>query len=340
VPPVVFLVADNFFCTYFSFEIVVRFLAFLRKCDAFKDGWFCFDLTLVSLMVWDTWLSGIVLSMILNQSGGQATNSTSILRVFRLLRLTRVTRLTRLFKKFPEFMLMINGIMMATKAMFSTLLLLLGMVFMFAVLFVELFKDSPSSKVREGCYENVPQAMNCLLLWGAFADQKDLMDGIMGTSWINYVLIFIFFGIGALTLMNMLIGVLCEMVSQVSEEESSSRTEDSIRTIIEKFFVCIDTDSSGTLEIDEFRKIKDKKDLVEALEEEDVDVQGLVEHADFIFSERKKDNASGLDKDELVEAVMDFRVCESVTVKDMVGLRKYLGNQLRKIELSEREPIN
>merc|ERR1712096_353462 len=49
-----FIFMDNFFCVYFTFELVVRFGAFRRKRDCCKDGWFRFDTFLVLLMVFET----------------------------------------------------------------------------------------------------------------------------------------------------------------------------------------------------------------------------------------------------------------------------------------------
>lgn len=33
------IVGENFFCIYFTVEIIIRFMAFQRKINAFKDFW-------------------------------------------------------------------------------------------------------------------------------------------------------------------------------------------------------------------------------------------------------------------------------------------------------------
>lgn len=33
------IVGENFFCVYFTLEIIIRFMAFQRKLNAFKDFW-------------------------------------------------------------------------------------------------------------------------------------------------------------------------------------------------------------------------------------------------------------------------------------------------------------
>jgi len=48
-------VVENIFCFYFTAEVVIRFLAFKRKCLFYRDAWFVFDSLLVSCMVLETW---------------------------------------------------------------------------------------------------------------------------------------------------------------------------------------------------------------------------------------------------------------------------------------------
>ena len=47
----IFIVVENFFCLFFSFEWLMRFMSFRRKCDGTKDAWFCFDSIMVAMMV-------------------------------------------------------------------------------------------------------------------------------------------------------------------------------------------------------------------------------------------------------------------------------------------------
>jgi hypothetical protein len=329
-PPIVFKVADNIFCIYFSFEITVRLLAFANKRNAFFDGWFKFDFVLVSLMVWDTWVQPAVYAWYLQRAAGGDGNTSAVFRVFRLLRLTRVARLTRLFKRFPELTLMIRAIWSATKAMLTTLVLLVAIVFMFSILFVNLMKETPDSKARKGCFENVPQAMNCLVMMGAFADQKDQMEQIMAVSVVYYLIIFAFYGLGALTLMNMLIGVLFDVVQRNSKNVHDELKEDGVRETVNLFFETIDENSDGAIQKGEFQRIIKKPELVQKLEDQDIDVQAMVAHSDFIFSERF--GVEPFKRKDLVETIMDFQMSNSVTVKDMVVLRKYITTEFAKLK--------
>merc|ERR1712139_754129 len=57
----VFQVVENMFCTYFFFELLVRFMAFKWKRNCLKDPWFVFDSSLVLLMVLETWVMSAVI---------------------------------------------------------------------------------------------------------------------------------------------------------------------------------------------------------------------------------------------------------------------------------------
>merc|ERR1719478_1294320 len=51
-----FVVAENVFCFYFTFEVIVRFLAFDKKINCLWDHWFKFDGILVAFMILETWV--------------------------------------------------------------------------------------------------------------------------------------------------------------------------------------------------------------------------------------------------------------------------------------------
>merc|ERR1719265_578007 len=86
---------EHAFCTYFTFEWVMRFLSFKVKRNGFKDGWFVFDSLLVFMMVMETWVLLVVMTASGSSGGSPLGGNTSILRLFRLLRLSRLVRMLR-----------------------------------------------------------------------------------------------------------------------------------------------------------------------------------------------------------------------------------------------------
>merc|ERR1719201_3141801 len=117
-----FILCENFFCVYFTFEWIVRFLAFKRKCDGLRDGWFKFDSALVLLMVVETWIFAPVLAVVSDGAGPGIP-----IGPLRLLRLLRLTRMARLMKSLPELVTMTKGMMRASRAVCSSLVMVLIM---------------------------------------------------------------------------------------------------------------------------------------------------------------------------------------------------------------------
>merc|ERR1719182_628212 len=113
---------ENAFCTYFSAEVCIRFMAFEQKWRALHDMWFKFDSALVSLMILETWIMPVVKSYQTDEGENSQLSQLSILRLLRLLRLTRMVRLMRAV---PEILVLIKGMLAATRTVASTLALLI-----------------------------------------------------------------------------------------------------------------------------------------------------------------------------------------------------------------------
>merc|ERR1719199_1858592 len=90
------------------------------------------------MMVLETWIfTGIILLLGGSGSGGSGGNA-GIMRLARLLRLSRMARMGKLLRVMPELMIMIKGMKAATRSVFFTLLLLIIIMYVFAIAFVQL----------------------------------------------------------------------------------------------------------------------------------------------------------------------------------------------------------
>jgi voltage-gated sodium channel len=209
----IFQIVDHAFCWYFAFEWYVRFSAFKRKRDGLKDRWFVFDSCLVFMMVAETWVMTIVLLGI-GSSGGSGMGGASILRLFRLLRLSRLARMLR---SMPELMILIKGMVAASRSVFFTMCLLVIGLYLFAIAMRQL---TQGTDVGELFFYSVPASMYKLTIEGVFLDNLGYTVDTIAESSPFYAVIFLIFVVfAALMVMNMLIGVLCEVVSAVASTE-------------------------------------------------------------------------------------------------------------------------
>jgi hypothetical protein len=317
-----FFYMDNFICTYFFVEISVRFLAFTRKGDAFQFGSFNFDLVLVSLMCIDTWF----VPMLMLITGGHASGSSGMasFRVLRLLRIVRIARLGRLVKACPDLMVLVRGMMMAMRAVFSTLLLLVIIIYIFAILFTQTMSGT---EAFAGCFDNVPMSMNCLLLDGVFADQADFITKMLETDWLYYAAIVVYLFLTCLTVLNMLIGLVCEVISQAAQAESEERVLVGVRNKVREIMGKLDENMDDKVSRDEFVNMLQIPDVVRLLDEVEVDVCALVECGEFIFHYRQE-----LTFDEFMEEIVKFRGGNPSTVKDTVDMRLFFLREMKKME--------
>jgi len=323
--PLPFQVAEQLFCLYFSFEWVVRFMAFERTRDLVKDRWFMFESALVALMVLETWvMTSVVMILTAATSGDQDAvgvdgNQGAVLRVLRLLRLNRAARIARVLSAIPELMVLVKGIVTAARSVFFTIALMMGIIYVFAVAFRELSKGT---ELEDEYFSSVPTSMTMLLLWGAFPDLVDTVNNIGSASPYLAVLFVGFIFLTSLTVMNMLIGVLVEMVSMVAAVEKEEIEVSFVKNKFLSMLPTIDEDGNMMISKDEFETLLATRECTEALQSVGVDVIGLVDLTDFIYMNTGEE---GLSFSQIMDMVLNLRQKNKATVKDIVDLRKYIA---------------
>eukprot|EP00928_Gymnodinium_smaydae_P032173 TRINITY_DN23371_c0_g1_i1.p1 TRINITY_DN23371_c0_g1~~TRINITY_DN23371_c0_g1_i1.p1 ORF type:complete len:683 (-),score=128.37 TRINITY_DN23371_c0_g1_i1:127-2175(-) len=211
----VFIIFEVGFCSFFVFEWFIRFSAFQNKRDCVKDKWFNFDSFLVALVVFETVVMPVLSSVTSADSSAVSTGP------LRLLRLLRLTRLVRLMRSLPELLTIIKGMRAGFRAVTSSLLLIAVQVYIFAIVLHTLLKED---EVVKDHFSTLPRCMWTLLLDGTLLDSTGevmdlLVQGRTLNSTISVVVFMIFVLFTAITVMNMLVGVLCEVVSSVAADE-------------------------------------------------------------------------------------------------------------------------
>eukprot|EP00928_Gymnodinium_smaydae_P034482 TRINITY_DN2441_c0_g1_i1.p1 TRINITY_DN2441_c0_g1~~TRINITY_DN2441_c0_g1_i1.p1 ORF type:complete len:665 (-),score=164.75 TRINITY_DN2441_c0_g1_i1:38-2032(-) len=330
----VFQVGENLFCVYFAFEVTVRFMAFKWKRDCVRDGWFIFDSALVIMMILETWLVGSVVYFMNIDSEVMA--DASIFRLLRMLRLTRMARMVRLLRAFPELLILVKGIAVAARSVFFTLVLLAIIIYLFAIAFVQLTEDTPD--ISQQYFPTVPDAMVTLLLHGALPDMADFVIDVSTSSIFNAFFALFFILLSSLTVLNMLVGVLCEVVSVVSSVEKEQMT---VRFVKSKLLELIreggiDEDQNGMISKPEFEELLTHPEAARILQEVGVDVVGLVDFADFIFH----DEGVELSFPDFMELVLQLRSSNTATVKDIVDLRKFIVHVTQEQEEGLKESVH
>lgn len=318
----VFIIGSNCFCLYFTTELAIRFGSFRHKLDIFKDYNFMFDALLVLQDIVETWAMSVYL--LLTDKNQESPSKFQVLRMLRMAKLFRMGRAVRLMRALPELAILVKGISIATRSVFFTLLLLMLIIYVFAITFRQLTADT---EMGEQYFPTVPSAINSLLLDGILPDNAQIVNDLAEQDWYLWPIIMFFLLLAALTVMNMLVGVLVEVVGTVADAEKESMAVMEMREQLVKVMAELDGDETGCISKSEFGKILVNRNAARLLNEIGVDVVGLVDLADFIFEDYGV--MGELDLEDFMRVVLDLRETNTAKVKDVVMMQKLLKRDLQ-----------
>ncbi|CAK0803483.1 unnamed protein product [Prorocentrum cordatum] len=330
-----FVLGENLFCVYFFMEWLIRFMSFKVKRNCFRDSWMVFDSCLVAAMVSETWVMPIMVALFFPATNGTDMGDASILRMMRLLRLTRMARMVRLLRAVPELMTMVRGVVASARSVFLAGILLVALMFVFGIAMRQL---SAGSGLGDELFPSVPEAMITLLIDGVFLDEFGFVLRAVGAqSYLTAFVFMCFICLAALTVMNMLIGVVCELVSAVAAREKEERTINMVKEKVSAVMKRVDDDGDGLISKGEFLKMVQEADCVDALTSVGVDVPGLMDIMDMIFLhgdaiQTDSDGEPVLTYDVFIETVYNLRGSNGASVKDVVDLRKFVHQGFGRLE--------
>merc|ERR1712032_461750 len=129
--------------------------------------------------------------------------------------------------------------------------------------------------------------------------------------------------------MNMLIGVLCDVVSTVAAAEKEELAVCYVKEKVKEVLAELDSDLSGKISKEEFLQLIKNDDAKNALEAVGVDVLAMMDHADSIFQSDRYGQQfdKQLDFNEFMELVLQLHGGQKATVRDIVELRKFIHQQ-------------
>jgi len=247
------------------------------------------------------------------------------LSLLRMLRLTRICRVVRILRAVPELMVLIKGLVAASRAVGWTLGLLVIIIYVFAVAFKIITSNNEAAKPF---FKNVPTAMVTLLLPGLLPDNADPVMAMADASFMYAAFFMCFIVVGSITLMNMLIGVLCESVSAVASFEKEGLTVAYVKAEIESLLRNLERDPEDNFTKHEIECVLMDPKAASVFQRVGVDLGGLIDIAEFHLFER----TDTIRFPKFLELVLELRGSNSATVKDIVDLRKFMVDEIWKTE--------
>merc|ERR1712187_753703 len=157
---------------------------------------------------------------------------------------SRMARMAKLLRSTPELLILIKGIGVALRSVFFTLILVLLLLYVFAIY----FRMMTEGDIQEAHFSKITFSMHTLLMYGTFLDSLGEVSFAFAESakesfgdYINLILWYVFILLSSLMPLNMLIGILCEVITAVAETERESieveYTNDKFAQIVSKAVV-------------------------------------------------------------------------------------------------------
>lgn len=326
----VFIVAEHVFCTYFFLEWWIRFGAFESKRDCLRDFWLLFDGFLMFVTVFETWLMQLFLLAAGTTDGGRSDH-TGMIRLVRLLRIVRIARIARVLHHVPELLILVRAMVVAMRAVFFSVILLVLVLYVFGIAFTQLARDNPTAEVH---FANISDSMTTLLLNGIFLDSVSDVVREIGKD--NLLLSSLFIGfilVATLTVMNMLVGILVEVISVIASVEKEQLLVSKVQSKLEEVMDLVSLSPENDLTQWEFVKLIQQPEAARVLQDVGVDVVGLFDFVGVIFPTID----ATLTFQDLMQVVLSLRGNNTATVKDLVDLRKCIVAEIGRFNPSEEK---
>ncbi|CAK0832590.1 unnamed protein product [Prorocentrum cordatum] len=321
----IFFIMDWAFLVVFSLELVVRCLACKRKADCLRNAWLRFDVVLVAMMFIETLLPLVV--VLFSPEGSRVDlKGLSILRLLRLLRLSRIARALRAF---PEVVTILKGIAAATRSVVVTLLLVVAVTYVFAIFFKTQLQGY--DEISELYFSSVADSMWTLIVHGTILDSVGpVMNAMQSVGWVLPAAFLVYVLISCFTLMNMLVGILCQVVSQVSAHERAAAERSYLETNLLEILECYDRHDRSRLDRDQLDLVFRNPEVHDVLNKFGTDAQGLE-----LLLDAQLTGQTDLGLRDILDTALRLGGGKSAHVKDdVVELREYV--RLRCDDLERR----
>merc|ERR1712226_1438524 len=178
----------------------------------------------------------------------------------------------------PELMVLLKGIAIAARAVAAVFILLFFIIYVFAIIFQQLAQET---SLERSLFSSVSGSMFSLLMKGNFPDLDGAVSDLGAADWV-FVAIFLFFILlSSVTVLNMLNGILVDVIRRVSDLEGEKSMASHVSTCLKLIMEMedgLDVDGDGLVSKAEFESLLVKPRAARLLHQLGVDVFFLVDN--------------------------------------------------------------
>jgi outer membrane murein-binding lipoprotein Lpp len=220
----------------------------------------------------------------------------------------------------------LNATVIATRSVASTLILEFILVYVFAIVF-----RSQIGNAMPDHFPSMDIAMRTLIHHAVFMDDvSGLGTDIWDQGVYMWVLYMIFIWVANLTLLNMLLGILVEVITRVAEAQGTEDTVTFMRNTLLEKLKQYDADYNGDISYEEFQNLIADKEVAIALTEIDVDIQHFKSLSEYLFEDPETLQPTlSVSFSELMEMTLGMQQSKTARVLDIVDLQKGIRHTLR-----------
>mmetsp|Transcript_32755 Transcript_32755/g.59874 ORF Transcript_32755/g.59874 Transcript_32755/m.59874 type:complete len:690 (-) Transcript_32755:151-2220(-) len=322
------LSVDSVFCFLFLIELTARISALTRWHYIFTDGWLMFDVVMGLLNVVEAWIMP-------HFGNGAYADGAGSLRALRVLRLSRIARTLMIFRLIPELALLIRSITQALRAVTAVMCLLVLYVFINALYFTNLARDTELEAVL---FPDVITSMKTLIVRGTLLDSPMMVIDMLVRESASLTMLFtMFIFVTACLLLNMLVGVLVEVVSVSAAVEQEETLAHFVMDALTQCLSHIGHDSQQKVTRRMMERVVRQGVMNEVLRVLDISMSKTT-LLDHIF-ETDGGVVETVSMSNVVMTLLQLRSTAPATVRDVLDARRVVLHRLAQIEAMLRDPV-
>merc|ERR1719163_673234 len=158
-------------------------------------------------------------------------------------------------------------------------------MYLAAIVFTNKMTVTYESEDMVAMFDNLGRSMLTLLTRGMLLDElTSFLDGLLEDNLFMFCIFVGYMLMSAITMMNMLLGILCTVVFESTQEELEKNTLDSVRNNLVVAFGCLDASGDGMLTRAEFESLTQKPTAQEALKALGIDETNFKKLLDSLFA--------------------------------------------------------
>jgi hypothetical protein len=296
-------ILENLFLGYYIMEMFI-FLFVDGWRTSFHDRWFCFDVLLVGIAILSQWLFPLL--VYLTTGSGEVIGLEKAL-IIRILRLGRLLRALRVIESFADLWKLVAGIIRSTRTVLSACVLIVIILYVFALVGVEvvrkdqkLLDDETTRELVLGHFDSVFGVFLTLVQFANADSIAGLYDPVIRVQ----PVLALYFGavwiVVTILLMNLVTAVVIQNAIDMGAEDAEATSREKKKRLqrmvplLKDAFKAVDRSSDGKLQIDEIellcnlnlprelKKIMEKDRMKDLFRRLDSDETGDVSMEEFV----------------------------------------------------------